>query len=449
MAIQEARSQGVEGRWYGEISLDHDDELHYLLDIRQQNGNWEAYADMPYIHKFRLRADSFSFVDQQLYYIHNATGLSFTSRFDTLEQRLVGHVIDEGIQLPLTFHREPQTPRHQHVEQPIPYDSKEVFFYNKDNIRLAGTLTTPPGSGPFPAVVLVSGSGPQDRNEEILGHRPFLILADHLTRQGIAVLRYDDRGYGESEGDFRPATSLDYTHDALAAVEYLKGRSAIDNTKIGIAGHSEGGNIAPVAAVMDSTIAFVVLLAAPGLSNYESYLVSLALILKDYDGTYDRDYAAFAGVYQDMATISNKVILRDSLRAKFTRLANQMTEEELEAFGGLAAFVEGQVRYHTSDWYHYYLQFDVTPYLQQLKIPILALNGTKDESVEANANLGGIQRTLEVADHPQFEIVKLRNVNHFFQTSTSPTFASVYFNPITFAPEALNAISEWINEVME
>ena len=171
--------------------------------------------------------------------------------------------------LPLLLRRTDQTPvlrRPQEPAKPYPYREEEVTFENRPaGINLAGTLTLPKSAGPFPAVILISGSGAQDRDEALAGHRPFLVLADYLTRQGVAVLRVDDRGVGGSTGDSLRATSSDFADDALAGVAYLKGRREIDTARIGLIGHSEGGLVAPLAATRSQDVAFIVLLAGPGL----------------------------------------------------------------------------------------------------------------------------------------------------------------------------------------
>ncbi|MEM1120912.1 MAG: alpha/beta fold hydrolase [Bacteroidota bacterium] len=384
--------------------------------------------------------------DQHLKLVHNGLNIRLNGRLNTANQVINGFLHVDSSSTKVTLTRTPQAKRTQTIVPPLPYYSEEVFFYNKDSTRLAGTLTTPKQGDSFAAVVLVSGSGPQDRNSEILGHKPFEILADHLTRKGIAVLRYDDRGYGASHGQFRPATTLDYTYDALAAVNFLKTHPTQKFNKIGIIGHSEGGNIAPVAATMDSSVNFIVLLAAPGLSNYDFYLISLDLIMQETPETYDRDFPFFKSVYKDMATIDDKEILKDSLQRKFASIVLQMSEEELIPFNGADAYVKSMVAYHTSDWYHYFLQFDVTPYLEKLTIPILALNGDQDTSVEAAANLRGIQQILERSGNNNFEVVPLKNVNHFFQESKDAKIESVYFNEITFSREALVKIEKWIQQ---
>ncbi|MEM9821916.1 MAG: alpha/beta fold hydrolase [Bacteroidota bacterium] len=443
----EIKAQDISGRWYSKTILEKE-EFHFLLDIRTTENTFWGYIDLPAQNTFRMPLDSVSYSNSgEVVLMHRGLALSFRGKFDQDRHEMEGVVEKDGYANSLVLSRHPQVNRTQMIEEPIPYLSKDVYFYNKDSTKLAGTITFPKEGQPTKAVVLISGSGPQNRDEEILGHQPFKILADHLTRQGIVVLRYDDRGYGASEGKFRPATSLDYAYDALAAVQYLKHFDGGPIEKIGLIGHSEGGNIAPLVATLDTAVNFLVLLAAPGTSNFESYLVSLDLILKAYPETYDRDFPFFKSVYEDMATIDDKKTLRDSLTSKFQFIASVMDSEELSIYGGADQYITSQVNYHCSDWYHYYLQFDVTPYLQQLKIPILALNGDQDHSVEATFNLNGIEKTLKAAGHPQYEVVELENVNHFFQGSEDAKIESVYFNEETFSKVALKKIEQWIKKL--
>ncbi len=435
------------GRWYSKTTLNQE-EVHYLFDIRKHQGTYIGYLDIPSDNRFRVALDSISVLNgNQVFIQHEQLDLLFTGYINSEKLEISGKVSKDSLSNSLILSRAPQVSRTQIIEKPLPYVSKDVFFYNKDSTRLAGTVTIPKNGDQLKAVVLISGSGPQDRNEEILGHKPFAVLADHLTRQGIVVLRYDDRGYGQSEGQFRPATSRDYADDVLGAVQFLKNYEDVPISTIGLIGHSEGGNIAPMVATIDPTVSFLVLLAAPAPSNLQSYLVSLDLILKEEPENYDRDYPLFKSVYEDMARIENKEVLRDSLQTKFERLMTLMSEEELAEYGGAETYLKSLVNYHTSDWYHYYLRFNVASYLKELKIPILALNGDKDTSVEADFNLTGIETVLENSGNTQYETMKLGNVNHFFQVSNDAKIESVYFNQETFSKVALVKIGKWIKEL--
>lgn len=260
-------AQNTLGRWYAKFTI-KDTVRHYLMDFRKNNLGYSGYVDIPSANIFRIGLDTLGLDDEgSVYFSHKGLKLSFLGNLASNTTLIKGEIKVDDFSGDLMFSRKPQVPRTQIIKEPLPYNSQDIYFYNSDSTRLAGTLTIPKDKITFPAVVLISGSGPQNRDGEILGHRPFRILADYLTRHGVAVLRYDDRGYGASEGEFRPATSLDYTDDALAAVRFLAFNFPDQINKIGLIGHSEGGNIAPVAATVNPAIDFLILLAAPGLSN--------------------------------------------------------------------------------------------------------------------------------------------------------------------------------------
>ncbi len=441
-------AQDVLGKWYAKFTNSGIEE-HYLIDIRKGKNLYYGYLDLPAENKFRIKLDTVEYksASQSVYLSHEGLDFYFKGKIITEKNEIEGKIGKQESLNALSFSRSPQVERSQSIKAPLPYLSQEITFFNRDSTEFSGTLTIPYAGGTFNAVVLITGSGPQDRNEEILGHKPFEVLADYLTRKGTVVLRYDDRGYGKSKGQFRPATSIDYAYDAMAAVEFLQKSNKFKINKLGLIGHSEGGNIAPVVASRNAAVEFLVFLAAPGVSNLESYLVSLDLILKEYPDTYDRDYPFFESVYRNMADINDKDVLQDSLHAKFTRISKLMSEEELLDYSGAENYIKNQTAYHASDWYHHYLQFDVTPYLEKLKLPLLALNGNMDTSVEAKVNLGGIEKTMKDSGNPNYKLVELKDVNHFFQVSKDDKIKSVYFNVETFSNEALLIIGEWLESL--
>lgn len=445
-SLQLTSAQEISGKWYSKTMLDNK-EVHLIFDLRKNKKDLVGYVDLPSEKIFRVKLDSVNFADHTVYIAQKGLNLSFKGKVDRLKNTIPGQIKLKESNNSLVLTREPHIDRIQVVQEPTPYISRNIVFFNRDSTKLAGTITFPKTAGTKKAVILISGSGPQDRDSEILGHKPFEILADHLTRKGIAVLRFDDRGYGQSEGQFRPATSEDYSQDVIAAINFLNNYEEVSLDSIGLIGHSEGGNIAPMVAAKNNEVDFLVLLAAPGTSNYESYLVSLDLLLKDYPETYERDFSLYKSVYRDMSNIEDREVLTDSLTMKFKRYAESLTEEEVSMYGGIDNFISDQIDAHTTKWYHYYLQFDVTEYLKKLKIPILALNGDKDTSVEADFNLAGIEKTLSESGNNEFKTLKLKDVNHFFQTSKDDKIESVYFNEETFSKEALVEISSWIKSL--
>ena len=329
--------------------------------------------------------------------------------------------------------RRPQTP-----VKPYPYREEEVTFADADagaDVRLAGTLTLPQGAGPFPAVVLVSGSGPNTRNEPIVGHQLFLVLADHLTRHGIAVLRYDKRGTGRSTGDYGKATSRDFADDARAAGVYLRGRSEIDPKHVGLIGHSEGGLIVPMVAVRDPSVAFIVMLAGPGVNGAEVWLEQLKLILAAAGMAPDK-IAIAAGQRQRIIDIIRSEPDLDKaapkVRAVLREQAPQATPEQLDA-------VVNQVN---TRWFREFFAYEPAPVLRQVRRPVLVLAGTKDVQVSAAQSLPRIREAL--SGNPDVEIDALPGLNHLFQTARTGAISEYSEIEETMAPVALDTVTRWI-----
>lgn len=440
-------SQDISGYWYAKIGEEKKD--HLILKLSFKTNSVTGEIDIPENNIFFYKLDTtYSNKNDSLFFSSNSLGIKFEGVIDGNNTELSGKITIEGLEHIVKWKREPQVARKQKITYPTNYISEEITFLNrKENIELSGTLTLPDNFGQFPLVVLISGSGPQNRDVEIFGHKPFLVLADYLTRNGIAVFRYDDRGTEKSKGDFRPATSEDYAEDASEAVNALKDHPNIDRKLIGLIGHSEGGNIAPMVALNNSEVDFLILLAAPGVPNIDMYLVQLEYILNEHseDYNYELDYPFYSAIYQSMAKINDKEELRDTLLSLYTERGLHYSSAEMNEIGDYDEYVKSEITRHTSDWYHYFLQFDVTPYLEKVTLPILALNGANDRQVDSKQNLNGIEQILEKSNHTNYKIIELENVSHGFQTSINGTWKEIYFNEETFSPIALDEIENWIN----
>lgn len=348
-----------------------------------------------------------------------------------------------GITRNLNFQRSDQLlelVRPQNPKKPYPYREEEVSFTNpKAQISLAGTLTLPSGSGPFPAAILIAGSGPQDRDENVAGHRSFLVLADHLTHKGIAVLRYDKRGIGKSTGNYDQATTEDFASDAEAALNYLKSRKEINARKIGLIGHSEGGLIAPMIASRSADLAWIVLLAAPGLKGEQVMLLQTELILKA--AGFDEDHIAKARDFglQSYA-LARKEKDPEVLETKLTDLVDSTGMSTTLP----PTTIKPQARMMTSPWFRFFLDYDPIPALKKTQCPVLALNGDKDLQIASKENLEQIQKALQEGGNKDFQMHELAGLNHLLQHA--PTGSPTEYGGIqeTFAPEALTYISDWI-----
>jgi hypothetical protein len=344
--------------------------------------------------------------------------------------------------------------RPQEPKEPLPYRVEEVSYPNPDapGVTLSGTLTLPPSGGPFPAVVFVSGSGPQNRNEELLGHKPFLVLSDYLTRRGVAVLRYDDRGVGKSTGSFATATSVDFTGDALAGVGYLRSRREIDPGKIGVLGHSEGGLIAPMAAARSKDVAFIVMLAGPGVNGEEILYLQGELIARA-NGATDEQLAKTRQSQERTFAILRQTPDTTRARLDIEALAREqlaaLTPEERKEAGipeGVADSVlaRQQAAQVSSPWFRYFLRYDPTPTLRQVRVPVLAINGSLDLQVPPRQNLPMIRKALEEGGNPDATVLELAGLNHLFQEATTGAPSEYARIEQTMSPTALQTVGDWI-----
>ncbi|MFZ0283064.1 MAG: alpha/beta fold hydrolase, partial [Bacteroidales bacterium] len=334
---------------------------------------------------------------------------------------------------------------------PYPYSSEEVTFLNeKFNIKLAGTLTLPNGVGPFPAVILITGSGAQNRNEEIMGHKPFLVIADYLTRNGIAVLRYDDRGVGKSQGSYLKATSADMATDAEAAYTFLKKDQRINSKLIGLAGHSEGGLISPIVASSNQGIAFIVSLAGPGvrgdeLIHRQNMDISLASGVQEKEALegISINKTLFAILKKEPDDKKAEVKMAEAYRKILVKDKKLSTAEIDQAVKQLNTSLSPQ----SYPWFRYFITTNPADYWKRVKCPVLALNGEKDLQVAADINLKAIEKALRSGGNKSVTTMKIAGLNHLFQHCQTGLVAEYGEIEETFSPEVLRVIADWIHRL--
>lgn len=446
-----AQTPGLEGIWEGKLSAGPNTLRLVFRITKSQQGGLSAQLDSPDQGATGLPVDTVSLEGNAVRFEMKRFAALYEAKVDAGFTELTGVWKQGGVELPLVMKRvlsETKPSRPQEPQKPYPYDEEEVAYDNpKAGIRLAGTLTTPRGKGPFPAVVLITGSGPQDRNETIFGHKPFMVLADHLTRNGIAVLRVDDRGVGGSTGNTGTATTEDFTEDVLAGVGFLKTRGLIDPKRIGLIGHSEGGIIAPLAATKSTDIAFIVLMAGTGLTGEEILYLQGALILKasgagdqtieESRKNQERIFSIIKSEKDPKEAEKRLMELRDEAVAK-------MTDEQKKAGGEKAA--EAQLRGVNTPWFRYFLTYDPKPALTKVKCPVLAVNGERDLQVPYKENLAAIESALKAGRNKNVTIVMLPELNHLFQKAATGSPSEYARIEETMNPLALKTISDWIIE---
>jgi len=351
--------------------------------------------------------------------------------------------------LPVSFSRVDKLPvllRPQEPQKPYPYNEEDVAFENLNaGIKLAGTLTFPGSGGKYPAVVLATGSGQQDRNETIGGHKPFLVIADYLTRNGIAVLRVDDRGTGGSSGNFNTSTTKDFSDDALAAVVYLKSRPEIDPEKIGIIGHSEGGVVSALSASNSSDVAFIVSMAGVFV-NFEDVVIEQLLNQQKQQGRNDDDLELEKNWRTKIYSLARENTDSSTAAKKLWSLYDGLTEDEVKRLNWPRGRHEAQIKQVLNPWWRYALALDNKAVLLKVPCPILAVYGELDQQVNPGKNIDVIEEALKTGSNKDISVKEFPGLNHLFQTAGTGSEYEYIRIEETISPVALQAITDWISK---
>ena len=437
-------SQDLKGTWNGNLDI-NGISLAIVININGFSAD-SITMDSPEQSAFGIKVDKAEFCD-------NGFKLEIISlKASLIGENPVGDSIkceftQYGTSFPLTLKRGNYVPKPQKQDpKDFPYIVEDVEIFNPEtNVKLAGTLTVPYDYKCDKIVILVSGSGLQNRNEEILGHKPFLVLSDYLTRNGIAVIRYDDRGFAKSTGDAINATTYDLSLDAESVVKFIKNDSRLKDMKIGIIGHSEGGMIAPMVAARNSDVDFVVMLAGPAVNIWQLMARQNYDVLKSNGIPEDiaKQYAQLAS--KTYKILNEKKSSIDDKKAKVRTIMNEM--EKLAPSGYDEETLQANLDMLFSPWMSYFIDFNPQDYLCKVKVPVLALNGDKDVQVYSKDNLAGVEKAMKKAKNSNYKILELKGLNHLFQKCIfgSPNFYGR--NEETFNEDAMKTISEWIKGI--
>ncbi len=357
--------------------------------------------------------------------------------------------------------KRPQTP-----QKPFPYDIEEVTFTNEvDGTVLAGTLTRPKMGGLFPVAILISGSGPQDRDESLLDHKPFWVLADHLSRRGIAVLRFDDRGVGNSTGKFENATTEDFARDVRSAISFVKTATSIDASRIGLIGHSEGGLVATLVSAENKDVAWVVLMASPGVNGEEILYSQGQLIiaaegggeaarkrqrlLQEHVFATAKELTATDDIEPFVPRVVDKIMAASDIDAKEKSEKSKSEEDEPTSRKILAELVRANLNVMNDPWFRFFASYEPGPDLRRIKCPVLAINGEKDVQVDPKLNLSKIESYLKAGGNRNFAIKELPRLNHLFQSCKTGGISEYQSIEETISPVALETIATWIKLQLE
>jgi pimeloyl-ACP methyl ester carboxylesterase len=451
LRAEEPKAPDIAGTWGGTLDLGAA-KLRLVVEFKKKDGGgYSGTMDSPDQGAFGLKIDEVALDKSAVKFTMKMIGGSYAGDVSADGKEIKGTWKQGPLTLPLVLKPGEKTgppKRPQEPKPPFPYRAEEVAYENKDaGIKIAGTLTLPKEGGPFPAVLLISGSGSQDRNEELLGHKPFLVLADYLTRRGIAVLRVDDRGVGGTTGKPMESTIEDHAGDALAGVAYLKSRQDIAAKKIGLVGHSEGGLVAPAAAIRSSDVAFIVLLAGTGVTG-EEIIYRQGELIAVAGGVSAEAAAKNTELQKKMFAVLKSEADNAAAAAKIEAIAKEETEkltaEERKALEGLEDLAKQQLKMLFTPWFRHFLTYDPAPVLAKVKCPVLAINGEKDLQVDPKQNLPTIEAALKSGGNADFMLREFPGLNHLFQACKTGAPSEYSQIEETMNEAALATVGDWI-----
>lgn len=439
------------GEWKGILEI-QGAKLRIVFHIQKAENEYSATFDSPDQNAYGLSIEKVIFNKPDVAIKIPMIGAIYNGKMNSNNNEIIGTFEQGGLSIPLNLEliesESSKSDRPQTPKEPYPYFSKEVLIENtKDNIRLAGTLTLPDSIGKYPVAILISGSGPQDRDESIFGHKPFLVIADYLTKNGIGVLRFDDRGVGKSTGDFYSATTADFATDVKSCIQFLKTQKNVSPDKIGLIGHSEGGIIATMVAANNKDIAYIVLMAGSGISGEEIIYAQTEKMYQDLDS---HDIEKQVKLRRDLISVikseTNKELARKNLEKI---LNNNLDVLSLHPIQDTVQLINNTVTVFNSDWYRFFINYNPAEDLEKINCPVLALIGEKDIQVLPEQNLPAIEEALKKGGNNNYLVKEIQNVNHLFQTANTGKVNEYGEIEETISPNVLALISDWISSNKE
>jgi len=443
-------SQNITGIWNGAIEVDKDKKFNFIFNIEEDGKTYQTTVDIPTQRVNGIKAINTLVKGDNLIIDLSNVGMKYSGKFNAENNTINGKIVEGLNSFSLNLSRNsvlgtPKLNRPQEPLKPYSYIEEQVSFVNKDaNVTLAGTFTRPKENKKYPVAILINGSGPQDRDETISQHKPFLVLADYLTKQGIAVLRYDDRGFGASTGNHSNATTYDFALDVISAMDYLRTRDDVDVNKIGLIGHSEGGIIAPLVANKVNDVAFIISLAGTGISGTELSVIQ-SKTMRPFPVP---DEAVYEKAIREAIEIAKQNKDISVIKPELMEHYNETIAPILKNLGvpetKIKEVISGLVAMRTTKWIRYFYNYNPADEYEKVNCPVLSLNGSLDTQVRAKINQNGLRKALIKGKNKDFEIIELEGLNHLFQNAKTGKMDEYSDIEETFSPKVLKIIADWI-----
>ncbi len=440
------------GKWGGFLKTPNKQLVIYADIIKDNKGNVELKISSPKQKQYSIPTDSLLVNSNEVSFSIKKYKIHYSGKIDLDSSRIIGTWRQDNFSSGLTFYRADEILRTNHSQypfKPYSYNSDSVYFYNLDSTRLAGTLTYPKNkNGNYPAILLINGLGRHDRDETMYSHKPFLVLSDYLTKKGYAVLRVDDRGVGESQGDFDKATTKDFTADMMAAFNYLKSNKNIDSNKIGLLGFNEGGLIAANIAAKKNDVKFVILLSTPGITG-KDILLTQTVDLQEKSGIPDsvieRDLKINKKILNVIATVKDSLKAYNKLRKLYSNFRESLPKEDLLKKKYSVQSFKKQLNFMLSPWFRYYLLYDPSETFKKVTSPVLVIFGGKDVQVNAEKNSDAIKKAFEESGNHNVKTLVFPYLNHLLQKSQTGLPNEYSKINETISPKVLDTIYTWLN----
>jgi len=450
--------EGITGQWGG--LLETPSRKYYIYtDISVDKANDISISlSSPRQKAFSIKVDSLIIHNHNIKFSVKKVSAKFVGKFIPDSSKIIGKWIQEKHTSQLIFYHKDEMgriKRPQYPFKPYPYFADSVSFVNaEDSISLTGTFTYPKKKNEkTPAILLLSGIGPQNRDGTVYGHSPLLVIADYFTRKGFSVLRYDDRGTGQSEGNYFGSTTEDFTKDALSAIKFLKSQNNIDTNKIGIIGFNEGGIIGAKIAAKYNSLKFLVLLSTPGVSA-EKVLLTQTKVLQKNAGVPKKeikfDYNINKKIFQIITSVKDSIKARQQLKTLYNNLTKKLSKNEAQMRKYALKVFEKKMDFMLKPWFRNFLRINVKSIYKHVNCPVLVLYGSKDLQIEPKINMDSILKSLKNAGNSNVKGEIIPKLNHFFQNSKTGLPNEYFKINETFSEKVLNLINKWVkNNISE